>query len=145
VAEGPDGVAIDARGGSLLEFGVRIADYLASEAMGRGIKEVRVDNIYGQVFLPYLVAGAAEHGVTVTVSTIGRIEPTAGDDLEPRVCLVFEIVPEVPAESQGLRGGAFDKAVERGIDLPVEDFTSLLALFEMLRVPTSERSRSHAG
>ncbi|MER6975646.1 hypothetical protein ABT317_00870, partial [Streptomyces carpinensis] len=40
---------------------------------------------------------------------------------------------------------AYRNALARGIPLADEDFAEITSLFEMLRVPTSERSRSHAG
>jgi hypothetical protein len=141
-----DLVALDARGASLLEHGVRISDFVTAEALAHGCRRVRVHNAYGALFLPYVVARAADHGVAVNVTTEGRVEPTSDHGMEPRTDIVFDAEPDSDAGRRGTGGSpAYHSAVERGIDLEPDDFTSLLQLFEMLRVPTSERSRSHAG
>jgi hypothetical protein len=139
-------VTLDARGGSLVEHGVRISDFVTAEAVAHGRRRVRVHNVYGRVFLPYVVARAADHGVAVTAIFEGRVEPTSDPALEPRMDLVLEAELDADAGRHGVNGSAdYHAAVERGIDLAHDDFASLLQLFEMLRVPTSDRSRSHAG
>jgi hypothetical protein len=134
VRETPGEAVIDARGGSLLEFGIRIFDFVRAEtaaARSRRVR-VRVRNVYGAVFLPYLVARAAAQGI--------RIEYGA----EGHTGLVLRATA-TGAAAEGLDTPAYRRAVERGIDIDERDFDAVTQLFEMLRVPTSERSRTHAG
>ncbi|MFI6344321.1 hypothetical protein [Streptomyces sp. NPDC050560] len=141
VAESESAAVVDARGGSLLELGVRIADFARAEAAAHGTRVVRVRQVYGTVFLPYLIARAAGRGTRIEADAPAAPLPGAH---EPRGELTLRATaPVEPGE--GLDTAAYRAAVDRGIALDDADFTTVTSLFEMLRVPTSERSRSHAG
>lgn len=138
-------VEVDARGGSLLELGQPIFDLAVAEVLTAGPTDIRVHRTYGDRFLPYLVWRAARQGVDVTVSK------ATGDDLDGGTAAFAEDALELSAvlaapddRATALPGGYLD-AVRDGIWLDRVDFDFLMAQFEMLRVPTSERSRSHAG
>jgi hypothetical protein len=140
VTETPEEVVVDVRGGSLLEFGIRIFDFVCAETIAAGSRLVRVRNVYGAVFLPYLIGRAAERGVRVEADGFSP-EAGAGEkcaDLTLRATLTG-------AGGEGLDIPAYINAVDHGIDIDDDDFDVVIQLFEMLRVPTSERSRSHAG
>jgi hypothetical protein len=145
VAESPEEIVIDARGGSLLEFGVRIGDFTCAEALAAGARRVVVRNVYGLVFLPYLTTRAAERGVEVTASWVGEHTPTAESGDEPRTVITLESRVGGEPSATGLDTPSWRDAVERGIELDDDDFATIAQLFELLRVPTSERSRTHAG
>ncbi|MEW2508215.1 hypothetical protein AB0878_47920 [Amycolatopsis sp. NPDC047767] len=140
VDENADEVVVDLRGGSLLEFGPRVFDFVQAETAAHGSRRVRARAVYGGIFLPYLVARAAERGVHLDVS----FPETPQGDFEPRGELTIEAT-RVPATPGALQTDAYRSAVDRGIELSDADFTTVIGLFEMLRVPTSERSRTHAG
>jgi hypothetical protein len=140
VEENDDEIAVDARGGSLLEFGPRIFDFVQAETVAHGFRRARIVNVYGAVFLPYLVARAAERGIRVHASFP---EPSE-EGSEPRGELLLE-ASRVRADLGALQTEDYWTAVDRGIELTDADFATVVGLFEMLRVPTSERSRSHAG
>ncbi|MFC5745748.1 hypothetical protein [Actinomadura rugatobispora] len=131
IAETPEEAVVDARGGSLLEFGIRIFDFACAEAAAAGSRQVRVRNVYGAVFLPYLVARAAERDVRVEVRG-----PDSGE---------LTLRATTGGAGEGLDTPAYRNAVDHGIDIDERDFDTVTQLFESLRVPTSERSRSHAG
>jgi hypothetical protein len=140
VTETPEEAVIDVRGGSLLEFGIRIFDFACAETVAAGARQVRVRNVYGAVFLPYLTARAAERGI--------RVEAHGGsaDAEDCERCAELTLRATVAgAAGGGLDTPAYLDAVDRGIDIDERDFGTVIQLFEMLRVPTSERSRSHAG
>lgn len=130
-AEDTDRVRVDARGGSLLQFGLRIFDFVEAEVHVRGTRTVEIDNVYGEAFLDYLIARSAERGVAASATWTGPTLTLQAFSAKPR--------------SGARRTDAFLAAVDDGLDIADEDFADFTALFEMLRVPTSERSRSHAG
>lgn len=140
---GPGAIQIDARGASLLELGQPIFDAVVAEALTAGPAEARVHRTYGDLFLPYLVWRAGGQGVEVTVD-----RPT-GDEEDGGAAAFAEDVLVLSATAAGepvtAPPAAYLEAVRGGIPLEPEDFEFLNAQFEMLRVPTSERSRSHAG
>jgi hypothetical protein len=140
VTETPEEVVVDIRGGSLLEFGIRIFDFVCAETVAAGSRRVRVRNVYGAVFLPYLIARAARRGVHVEADSDS---PNAGAS-ENCAELMLQ------AKATGVAGAGLDTpayldAIDHGIDIDDHDFDTVIQLLEMLRVPTSERSRSHAG
>lgn len=138
-ADSPEEVVIDVRGGSLLEFGIRVFDFICAETLAAGARRVRVRNVYGEVFLPYLIARAAERGVHVKAGD----GPAAGPS-EESAGLTLRATVTGPAGAV-LADPAYLDAVDHGIEIADDAFDSVIQLFEMLRVPTSERSRTHAG
>jgi hypothetical protein len=140
VEENLDEIVVDVRGGSLLEFGPRVFDFVQAETAAHGFRRVRVVGVYGAVFVPYLVTRAAERGIRVDASFP---ESSAGG-CEPRGELLLE-ASRVGATPGALQTEAYRAAVDCGIELTDADFATVIGLFEMLRVPTSDRSRSHAG
>lgn len=147
VAETEDEAVVDCRGGSLLEFGIRITDFICGEVRRHGRRRVRVLQIYGSLFLGYLTAYAAQRGVSLTATwaedAASRVDPAVEPDRE--LVLTGEPISDGERPADVLQAAKYLVAVERGIDLSDEDFETVTRLFEMLRVPTSERSRSHAG
>lgn len=146
VSETADEINLDGRGGSLLELGIRLMDFVCAEALAHGSRRILVENVYGPVFMPYLMACAAERGVQVTAGWDVLPSGRSATDREPRSTMTVDASvrrgarPEDGRDCEGFRN-----AVETGIDLDDDDFASIVQLWEMLRVPTSERSRSHAG
>jgi hypothetical protein len=138
-------IEIDARGASLLELGSRIFDSVIACVDG-GVLEARVHRTYGDIFLPYLVWRAARQGFAVEVVR----QP--GDDVDANGgragfrpdALVFTAEQDSPPKLEAMPA-RYMQAVHEGIGLTIEDFEFLMGQFEILRVPTSERSRSHAG
>lgn len=145
VTESADEVVLDARGGSLLEFGVRIFDFVCAEALVSGARRVRVRNVYGVVFLPYLFACSADRGVRVVADWDSREESLLDGSPESGIVLTLDATVHENFKPDGIDCPSFRDVVEAGIDLDEDDFASIVELWEMLRVPTSERSRSHAG
>lgn len=131
---------IDARGGSLLEFGARIIDYAVARARNLGSATVHVDQTYGEIFIPYLRHLAEYRGMRVEIAAFNTADRTG------RITFVATPIGEGAGspEVAGWRR-AYQKSVASGLDMTQEDFTTVTELFEMLRVPTSERSRTHAG
>lgn len=136
VAEESGRVTIDARGASLLECGVRISDLVLAETAEHGRCAVELRHSYGEIFLDYLVKRLRQRGVLLEIES--RPRPDGDHDF------TFSGVPG-SVEPDALDVVGFRRAVNEGIELTDEWFEDFLALFEMLRVPTSERSRSHAG
>lgn len=138
IADDPDGLVVDARGASLLELGVRLADLIYSETLRPKPRPIRVVAVWGAPFVPYLGAISAERGVKVAADLA---PDPRGEDLPRELWLHGH--PTTPRPTNADR--AYRAALEHGISLSQEDFAEITQLFEMLRVPTSERSRSHAG
>lgn len=138
VADEPQGLVVDARGGSLLELGVRLADLVCAETLRSPSRPVSVQAVWGTPFLPYLKAISAERGVKVDAQLAS--DPDGKDG--PRE-LRLRGQPATPHSATD--HPRYRAALARGIPLAEEDFAEITQLFEMLRVPTSERSRSHAG
>jgi hypothetical protein len=146
ISETAGGIVIDARGGSLLELGIPIFDFICAEAMAHGQRLVRVNNVYGRIFLDYLTARCAERDVlsdTQLVVDGEQVSETPESAADLNVHAVFGAAEPDPA--RGLDTAAYRRALAHGIELADDDFRTITTLFEMLRVPTSERSRSHAG
>jgi hypothetical protein len=145
ISETAGGIVVDARGGSLLELGVPIFDFICAEAMAHGQRLMRVNNVYGRIFLDYLTARCAQRDVLTDTQLLGgeHVSKTA----EPATDLTVHAVAGTadPDLASGLDTAAYRRAQAHGIELADEDFRTITELFEMLRVPTSERSRSHAG
>jgi hypothetical protein len=140
VSEEANVCVIDARGGSLLEFGTRIIDYLVARVRVNGRTTVRVEQTYGDVFIPYLTHLAANRGV--------RLEVAPESPARPTTTTAFTGAPsDVASDSAEIAAwrARYAESVEQGIRMSPEDFTTVTGLFQMLRVPTSERSRAHAG
>jgi hypothetical protein len=144
VSEGSHETVLDARGGSVLDFGVRVASFACGEAASGSPVTVLLDNTYGSLFLPYLVWRSGAWGCEARARVIGsgdtRAEPP---DVEPLVRVRLEVAPS--RRGAPCLPGAFRVGLDDGLTVAKEDFTAFNELFEMLRVPTSERSRSHAG
>ena len=136
---------IDARGGSLLELGPAIFDYVVAQARAGGEIDVRVHRTYGDVFLPYLVWRAAGQGVRVVVTEPTGDERDGGRAAYKRDALSLLACSQQPDPAVTALPEAYLEALRQGIRLALPDFDFLMAQFEMLRVPTSDRSRSHAG
>ncbi|MBF8187682.1 hypothetical protein ITP53_18455 [Nonomuraea sp. K274] len=139
VTESPEKVVVDVRGGSLLEFGIRVFDFVCAETVAAGSRWVQVRNVYGEVFLPYLIARAAERGVHVEAGDGLAMAPS-----EESAGLTLQAMATDPAGAV-LADPVYLDAVDCGIEIADDVFDSIIQLFEMLRVPTSERSRTHAG
>src|SRR5262245_16797776 len=78
---------VDARGGSLLEFGRRITDFARCEASSATPVTLRVRNTYGAVFVPYLISRVNEHGISVSMAPspiASSLEAASGDRPEKR-------------------------------------------------------------
>jgi hypothetical protein len=146
ISESAGGIVIDARGGSLLELGIPIFDFICAETMAHGHRFVRVNNVYGRMFLDYLTARCAQRAVMVDTQLLIDGEQ-ASESAEPTVALTVHAVAgkAEPDSVCGLDTAAYRRALAHGIELADDDFHTITSLFEMLRVPTSERSRSHAG
>jgi hypothetical protein len=145
VSETSSQIVVDARGGSLLELGIPIFDYICAEAIIGGQRALRVNNVYGQVFLDYLVARCAHRGVLIETTILPDGPPAS--EAEGTIGLLVHASASAGQKktAEGLDTAAYRQAVARGINLTDEDFHTITSLFETLRVPTSERSRSHAG
>lgn len=141
---------VDARGGSLLELGIRIADFARGEAAGRSGATVTVSHTYGSLFLPYLAWRCGRFGYDASFTALDGAELTADPD-ERRTDVRLELsVADPPTDPPRLSDPAaaperYRRALDEGLDVDADDFASFNELFEMLRVPTSERSRTHAG
>jgi hypothetical protein len=62
----PNGISVDARGGSLLEVGIRVFDFAWATARAEnGHSRVLLKNVNGFRFLPYLVLHYAKQGAMV--------------------------------------------------------------------------------
>lgn len=142
VRERQNEVVLDARGGSLLECGIRVVDFACGEAARQGSSmSVVLENTHGSLFLEYLVWRSAVRGFRVRASVAGGGQEPA--DVEPLSGVRFHVAA---AEEDAPRlPGSYRAARDNGLMVMPDDFTSFSELFEMLRVPTSERSRSHAG
>lgn len=138
VADSPQALVVDARGTSLLELAVRLADLVCGESLRPEPRPVRVVAVWGDPFVPYLRAISAERGIDVAADLAPDPD---GLDLPRELWLRGH--PTTPRAVDA--DPAYRAAQARGIPLSEEDFTEVTQLFEMLRVPTSERSRSHAG
>lgn len=138
VADSPEALVVDARGASLLELGVRLADLVCGETVRPGVRPVRVVAVWGTPFVPYIRAISAERGIAVAAD-LAR-DPD-GLDLPRELWLRGHPATPRPVDADP----AYRAALAHGIPLSEEDFAQITQLFEMLRVPTSERSRSHAG
>lgn len=138
VADGPDALVVDARGASLLELGVRLADLVYSETVRPTPRPVRVVAVWGTPFVPYLCAISAERGIEVAADLAPDPD---GRDLPRELWLRGQLTTPRPVNAEP----AYRAALAGGIPLSEDDFAEITQLFEMLRVPTSERSRSHAG
>jgi hypothetical protein len=146
LADNPSAFVIDLRGGSWLEFGPAILSYAEAHASRSGSAAGSVRNVFGQIFVPYLGVAAARRGYQFEAHPV---KPSGKDVAAPHA--------DAPAEYRvrcalgaRLRQASADQARYRttllsGHDIPEEDFLYFRSLHEMLRVPTSERSRSHAG
>jgi hypothetical protein len=137
-------IEVDARGASLLEFGQPIFDLAVAEAITAGPTDIRVHRTYGDLFLSYLTWRAARQGVDVTIAKATGDESDGGAAAFAEGALELSAVATAAGAGTAPPGGYLD-AVRDGIWLDRGDFDFLMAQFEMLRVPTSERSRSHAG
>lgn len=146
LADNPGAFVVDLRGGSWLEFGPAILSYAEAHASRRGSAAGSVCNVFGQLFVPYLEVAATRHGYQFEAHPV---KPIATDAAAPHA--------DAPTEYRvrcalGAKPGQASADEERytmtlvsGLDMPAEDFLYFRSLHEMLRVPTSERSRSHAG
>lgn len=144
---------VDAHGGSLLEHGIRIVDFARGEAAVNSGATVTVSHTYGSLFLPYFAWRCDQYGYTTSFTALdstGAAMPP--DPAERRVDVRMDVSP--PDEPTNRRPQLSDpttapepyrRAVDEGLDVNEGDFASFNELFEMLRVPTSERSRTHAG
>jgi hypothetical protein len=146
LADEPDAFIVDARGGSWLEFGPAILSFAEAHASRGGSMAGSVRHIFGEVFLPYLSVAAARHGYEfearpVNASGTDSPRPHADAPGEYRVHCALSAEPR-PAQAEEAH---YRAALLSGFDIPEEDFLYFRSLHEMLRVPTSERSRSHAG
>ncbi|MPZ63273.1 MAG: hypothetical protein GEU93_18705 [Propionibacteriales bacterium] len=142
---------LDAGGGSLLEFGVRIADFACAEASSFGHARVVVRKTYGSVFVPYLAWRARRLGCGLAVRQPGTGGAGARADASPEGLFDLELLAECatgesdPPDADPSLRSRHDASVREGVAVAPEDFRSFVQLFEMLRAPTSERSRTHAG
>lgn len=136
---------VDARGASLLELGPAIFDYCCAEALNDGAVTVRVHRTYGDLFLPYLIWRSAAIGVDVTVAQATNDGTDGGASVRAEDALVVEAAPRPAGLDAPDWPEGYERGVEEGVVLVADDFRFLMEQFEMLRVPTSERSRSHAG
>lgn len=144
---------VDVRGGSLLEYGVRIADFARGEAAGCSAATVGASRTYGSLFLPYLAWRCEQYGYSTSFAALD----SAGSELAPdpderRADVRLELsAPDKPIDRRprlsdpAVAPEPYRRALAEGLDVDAEDFASFNELFEMLRVPTSERSRTHAG
>lgn len=142
VSEEANESVLDACGGSLLEFGTRILHYVLvrfDDTGSRGVT-VHVDQTYGQSFLPYLQHLAEQDGARLEVDVRNTKARTSRVTFKASPLNAGTVSPEVASARR-----AHQKAVERGLEMAIADFATVTDLFEMLRVPTSERSRTHAG
>jgi hypothetical protein len=142
----PGQAALDVRGGSLLEFGIRIFDFLCAEALEHGGIQASVSNTYGTVFLPYLVWRLRVSGVAIECDRLKQ-SPNSDHDEPPGEIIVRATALDVAGDAhwQDDHAARFDLAVDHGVEVDDDDLMSFNQVFEMLRVPTSERSRTHAG
>ncbi|HEY1777552.1 MAG TPA: hypothetical protein VGG41_15440 [Solirubrobacteraceae bacterium] len=139
----PGAIQIDARGASLLELGQPIFDAVVAEAVTVGPTEARIHRTYGDLFLPYLAWRAAGQTVEVTVrKTTGDEADGGAAAFEEDALVLSAVATDEPVITPP---AAYLDAVRDGLLLEPQDFEFINAQFEMLRVPTSERSRSHAG
>lgn len=146
LADGPGTFIVDARGGSWLEFGPAILSFAEAHASRNGSAAGSVRHIFGELFLPYLGLAAARHGYEfgahlVKARGTESAAPHADAPGEYRVHCALSAKPKL-ASADEVR---YRAALVSGLDVPEEDFLYFRSLHEMLRVPTSERSRSHAG
>lgn len=149
----PGIVHVDARGGSLLEYGIRLADLARGEATEHSAATVTVSHTYGSLFLPYLAWRCEQFGYAASFTAwdlSGAALPPVPDEHRADVRLQIS-APDQPLARRPRLGDpaaapeAYRRALNEGLDVDAEDFRSFNELFEMLRVPTSERSRTHAG
>lgn len=138
VGDRTDALVVDARGASLLEFGVRLADLVCAETLCPKPRAVQVVSVWGTPFAAYLCAFAAERGVEVSAEWAPDPD---GLDRPRELSLRGRSTAPRPVNDDP----AYRASVAQGIPLIDEDFAEITQLFEMLRVPTSERSRLHAG
>lgn len=138
VSDGPEELVVDARGASLLELGVRLADLVCGEAMRPDPRPIRVVAVWGTPFVSYLRAISAERGIEVSADLA---PDTDGLDVPRELSLRSNRTAPRRLDTDP----AYRASLAQGIAMSEEDFTEITQLFEMLRVPTSERSRSHAG
>lgn len=146
---------VDARGGSLLEFGMRIMDFARSEAASATSLKLRVRNTYGTIFLPYLFSRIDEHGYSASALPSPRegcAKPMRGDLPESRHDVDLHVTQASSGPQASTLGEIphdaderFRSAMSHGVSVSEVDAQALMDRFEHLRVPTSERSRSHAG
>jgi hypothetical protein len=147
VSETTGEVVVAARGGSLLELGIPIFDFICAEVLTHGKRLVRINDTYGEIFLDYLTARCAERGVLIETQFF-TASATASESTDSAIDLAVHAAVGTATGADptgGLDTAAYRQALARGIELADEDFHTITSLFEMLRVPTSERSRSHAG
>jgi hypothetical protein len=138
-------VEIDARGAGLLELGPAIFDCAVSCVGAGETIEVRVHRTYGDLFLPYLVWRAGRQGVRVRVLEPTRDSADGGQAAFRSDALRLALSGQAPDPAALAPPAEYLHAVRHGIHLTPDDFEFLMSQFEMLRIPTSERSRSHAG
>lgn len=145
VSEGSHETVLDARGGSVLDFGVRVANFACGEAASGSPVTVLLDNTYGSLFLPYLMWRSGVWGYEARARVVGSNGDTQAEppDVEPLVRVRLEVAPS--RRGAPCLPDAFCVGLDDGLTVAKEDFMAFNKLFEMLRVPTSERSRSHAG
>jgi hypothetical protein len=151
----PDEYLIDARGGSFLEFGISIADFLCGETSSardsgtRSHTSARVTNVYGKAFLPYLAWRSETRGFSFMVHASDAPKETDREG-GAELCEDYELTVQPATRSEPSvefvdSQSKYLLSVENGVVTDQDDFDSFVQLFEMLRVPTSERSRTHAG
>jgi hypothetical protein len=138
-------VEIDARGAGLLELGPPIFDCAVACVGAAGVAEVRVHRTYGDVFLPYLVWRAGRQGFSIRIVEPTRDAIDGGQAAFRPDALILAVSDQAPDPTQLDPPAEYVSAVRHGIRLAPVDFQFLMSQFEMLRIPTSERSRSHAG
>jgi hypothetical protein len=153
---------VDLQGASLLELGMRIVDFACSDA---GV--LRVERAEGLIFLPYLARRGALRGYVVAAGSVVawpladrsgvRLvegEPddavaaqvarqAAGDGLVLATRRVTAPLGAVPVHGEAEARVA--RTIAEGLELAPDDLAVLTGLAAMLRVPSSERSRTQAG
>lgn len=144
LAEDPGEFVVDARGGSWLELGPAILGFAMANASRAGYAAGSVRNVFGELFIRYLESAAARHRYKFQARPVaaGGTGPAAVEAQgEYQVSCVLGAEPRsVSADEARYRA----KLVS-GLDIPEDEFLYFRSLHEMLRVPTSQRSRSHAG
>lgn len=142
--DSPTCLRVDARGGSWLELGPSILGFFVARASEARAVAGSVENIFGELFLACLEEQAARRGYFFKALLAGPpagARPPAGRGADYEV----RCEARVPRRGPSLDAERYRARLMSGLDVAEEDFLYFRQLHEMLRVPTSERSRSHAG